>query len=110
MTNGWISWDRKSCCTFDLNKELEHWHNRLHKVSTLQCNMMTKSLRCASSKVTKLPYYDGLTNVDMFLDEFEPKIPEDHRFQALELMLRITPTRWWGMHKHTFLDGEITIE
>ena len=55
--------------------------------------MMMKSLCCVSSKVRKLPYYDGLTNVDMFLDEFERKIHEDHQFQALELALRATPTR-----------------
>lgn len=65
--------------------------------------MMTKSLRCAFSEVGKLPYYDCLTNVNLFLDEIECEVPEDHCFQALELALRATPTRWWGMHKDSFV-------
>jgi len=66
--------------------------------------MMTKSLRCVSSKVRSLPYYDGLTDVDKFLDAFEREVPKKHCFQALDLALRATPTRWWGMHKDSF-DG-----
>ena len=65
---------------------------------------MTKLLHCVSSKVRKLPYYDGLTDVEKFLDKFERKVPEDHFFQALDLALRATPTRWWGTHKDSF-DG-----
>ena len=42
---------------------------------------MMKSLRCVSSEVRKLPYYDGLTDVDMFLDEFECEVPEDNTFK-----------------------------
>ena len=38
--------------------------------------MMTKSLCCVSSKVISLPYYDGLTNVDKFLDAYEREVPE----------------------------------
>lgn len=53
--------------------------------------MMMKSLRCVSSNVRKLPYYDGFTDIDMFLDEFECEVPKDHCFQALELALHATP-------------------
>ena len=60
---------------------------------------MTKSLRCLSWEIRKLPYYDGLADVDMFLYEFECEIPEDHNFQALELALHSTLARWWGTHK-----------
>ena len=66
--------------------------------------MMTNSLRCVSSKVRKLPSYDGLTNVDKFLDAFECKVPKDHYFQALYLALHATSARWWGTHKDRF-DG-----
>lgn len=51
-----------------------------------------------------MPYYDGLTDVDKFLDAFERKVPKKHRFQALDLALRATPARWWGTHKANF-DG-----
>lgn len=64
--------------------------------------MMTKSLRCVSTEVRKIPHYDGLTDVDLFLDEFEREVPEEHRFQALELTLRATPSHWWGTHKESF--------
>lgn len=82
--DGWITWDQEISCTFDLDEELEHWKNRLHEVSTLRCNMMMESLCCVSLEVRNLPYYDGLTDVDMFLDEFECEVPEDHHFQELE--------------------------
>lgn len=102
MMNGWILWDLESSSTSDLDEELEHWQNCLHEVSTLRCNMMTKSLWCVLSKVGKLPYYDGLTNVDIFLDEFEHEVPKFDHFQALELALCATPTWWWGTHKDNF--------
>ena len=51
-----------------------------------------------------MPYYDDLTNVDKFVDAFEREVPEKHHFQALDLALCATPTRWWGMHKSNF-DG-----
>jgi len=71
MADGWISWDCESSCTLDSDEELEHWKNRLHEISTLCCNMMTKLLHCVSSNIRNLPYYDGLTDVDKFLDGFE---------------------------------------
>ena len=64
--------------------------------------MMTKSLHCVPSKVRNFPYYDGLTNVDKFLDSCERKVLEDHRFQVLDLTLRTTLARWWGMQKDNF--------
>jgi len=79
-----IAWDRESSCTLNLDEELEHWQNRLHEVSTLRCNMMTKSLRYVSSEVRNLPHYDGLTDVDCFLDAFEREVLEKHHFQALD--------------------------
>lgn len=56
------------------------------------------------SEVNKLPYYDGLTNVARFLDEFEHEVLKDHHFQALDLALCSMHARWWGMHKDSF-DG-----
>lgn len=87
-----------------MNEDLEHWQNRLHELSTLRCNMMTKLLRCVSSEVISFPYYDGLTDVDNFLDSFEREVPKKHRFQTMDLALCATPARWWGIHKDHF-DG-----
>jgi len=56
MADGWIAWDWESSFTSDLEEELENWKNCLHEVSTLQCNMITKSLHHVSSEARKLPY------------------------------------------------------
>jgi len=66
--------------------------------------MMTKSLRYVSLEVRNLPYYDGLTDVDKFLDASECEVPEHHHFYELDLALHATLARWWGMHKDSF-DG-----
>lgn len=66
--------------------------------------MMNQSLRCVSSEVRNLPYYDDLIDVDHFLDAFEREVLEKNRFQALDWALCATPARWWGMHKDSFDD------
>ena len=66
--------------------------------ATLNCNMMARSLRCVSIEVRDLPTYDGLNEVDTFLDAFEREVSEKQRFQALDWVLHATLARWWGMH------------
>jgi hypothetical protein len=105
-----IAWDRESSCTSDSDEELEHWQNRLHEVSTLRCNMMTKSLRCVSSEVRNLPYYDGLTDVDKFLDAFEREVPEKHRFQAWIWHCALRLQDGGVRTKTVLMDGVITEE
>jgi len=51
-----------------------------------------------------LPHYDGLTDVDHFLDAFEREVPKNHHFQALDWELCVTCSRWWGIHKDSFDD------
>ena len=51
-----------------------------------------------------LPTYDGLGEVDAFLDQFEREVLEKKQFKALNWVLRAIPTRWWGMHKGNFDD------
>ncbi len=86
------------------NEEVERWQNQLHEVTTLNCNMMTRSLRCVSTEVRYLPTYDWLSEVDTFLDKFEREVLEKQRFQALNWVLHATPARWWGTHKGSFDD------
>jgi len=65
--------------------------------------MMTKSLWCVSTEVRKLSHYDGFADVDLFLDEFEREVPEEHQFQALELALHLLVGR---VHtRRALLDG-----
>jgi len=42
--------------------------------------MMTQSLRCVSFEERNLPTYDGLNEVDTFLDEFQREVPEKQCF------------------------------
>ena len=79
-TDGWITWECKRSCTLDSNKEIERWQNRLHEVTTLNCNMMIRSLRCVSIEVRDLPTYDGLNEVDTLLDALEREVPERQHF------------------------------
>ena len=74
--DGQITWDRESSCTSDSNEELHRWQNRLHEVTTLSYNMVTRSLRCVSTEVRNMPTYDGLNDVDIVLNAFEREVPE----------------------------------
>lgn len=40
----------------------------------LNCNMMTRSLHCMATEVRDLPTYDGLSEVDDFLNKFEREV------------------------------------
>lgn len=60
----------------------------MHEVSTLCCNMMTKSLHHISTEVRNLQHNDGLDDAILFLDKFEKDVLEEHWFQALDLALR----------------------
>ena len=102
--NGRISWERKSSCTSDSDEEVERWKNRLREVTTLNCNMMVRSLRCVTTKERGMPTYDGLKTVDEFLSKFESAIPEQHQFDALKWALCATPAQWWGTHHGNFED------
>lgn len=101
---GKISWERESSCTSNLDKEIEQWQNWLHEVTTLNCNMMIRSLCCMEIEIRDLPMYDQLIMVDDFLNKFEIEVPEQQRFDSLKWALRAMPTRWWGTHQRSFED------
>ena len=56
----------------DSDEEVEQWQNWLYEVTTLNCNIMTWLLRCVSLEERNLPTYDGLNEVDTFLDASKP--------------------------------------
>ncbi len=102
--DGCITWDHESSYTSGSDEEIECWQNELHEVTMLNCNTMTQSLSYVSSEPRNLPIYDGLNEVDIFLDAFEREVPEKQHFQALDWALYAMPTRWWGTHKGSFDD------
>lgn len=42
----------------------------------LNCNMMKRSLHYIAIEVRDLPTYDGLSEVDDFLNKYEREVPE----------------------------------
>lgn len=72
---GKLSWEQDISCTSDLDSELENWHNRLHEVSIRHCARITKSIHCMISEVCNLPSYDGLGDVNTFLNDYEEQVP-----------------------------------
>lgn len=95
---------RKSSCTSDSDEEIERWKNWLHEVTTLNCNMLVRSLHCMTTEVRSLPMYDGLTVVDGFLEKFEREVSEQQCFDALKWAMHATPARWRGTHQRSFED------
>jgi len=70
-----------------------------HEVSTRGCARISKSVHYMTSEVCNLPYYDGLSDVNIFLDEYVEQVPKIKRLLALDIALKATPDRWWGAHK-----------
>jgi len=78
--DGRITWEHKNSYTSDFDEEIERWQNRLHEVTTLNCNMITYLLHCVSFEIRNMPTYDGLTEVYTFLDAFRREVPEKQCF------------------------------
>jgi len=73
--------------------------------SNLICNMMTRSLCCVLTKVWDIPSYDGLSEVDTFLDKFEREVLEKQCFHALDWVLHAIAARWWITYKEALMTG-----
>lgn len=67
----------------------------MHKVTTVNFNMMIRSLQCMMNKAREMPTYDGEIGVDELLDKFERSVPKQQWYGGLEWLLHTTPTRWW---------------
>ena len=72
--DGQMSWEHESSCTLDSDEEIKRWQNQLHEVTTLNYNMMIRSLRCVATKTRDRPTYDGLSEVEEFLNKFEKEV------------------------------------
>lgn len=75
--DGRISLEKDSSCVSESDEELENQHNRLHEVSNMHCNRLTKSLCYFSTEVCNLPYYGGIGDVSLFIDEIERDVLEE---------------------------------
>ena len=72
--NGRISWERDSSRTSNSDEEIERWQNRLHKVTTLNCNRMVRSLCCVTIEGREL--LTGTTHMEELVERCEMPILE----------------------------------
>ena len=78
---------------------LENWQQHLHEVSRRRLARITKTLCWIESEVSTLPIFYGLSDVRVFVQEYEAQLPCSERLQHLVVALRATPARWWTAHQ-----------
>jgi hypothetical protein len=68
-------------------------------VSTRQCPRINQSLRWIGTELCDPPMYDGLIDISMLVKEFKLQVPRQQRLLALDVVLKVTPTRWWDIKR-----------
>jgi hypothetical protein len=102
--NGALSWRSISLCASNFEEGLEHWQQRMHKVSTRRCVHITRSMCWIGIELCNPPRYDGLTDISMFVKTFELQVAKQQRLLALDVVLKATPARWWAAHREGMKD------
>ena len=77
----------------------KNWQNRLYEVSAHRCAFMTKSPRWIGTEIKDISSFDGLVDVNEFLQQCEQETPHEQRMESIDLAVRATPARWWHAHK-----------
>ena len=75
--DGMLSQCYASSYTSYSEEGLENWQSRMHEISGRCCAHLTKSLRQIGTEVCKVLIFDGLSNIQEFLQELR------HMFLAL---------------------------
>ena len=73
--DGMLSWRCESSCMSDLEVGLENWQECLHEVSRRRLARITKTLRWIGLEVSTLPVFDGLSDIEIFVQEYEAQLP-----------------------------------
>ena len=73
--DGILSWRCESSCVSDSEKGLENWQQCLYEVSGRQLARITKSLHWIGSEVSTVPTFDGLLDIQTFVQEYEAQVP-----------------------------------
>jgi hypothetical protein len=76
----------------------------MYEVSTWRCARLTKAVRWIGTKVSNLPTFDGLNNLEAFLVQFDRIVPIQEMMLVLDETLKATPSRWWGTHKKNIVE------
>lgn len=90
-----LSWECDNSCMPDSNEEVERSQNRVHEVTTLNCNMMIRSLQRETTEVRTLPASDDATNGAEFINHWGTTVMEQKRPDTQEEVLRATTTQGW---------------
>jgi len=106
-SDGMLSWQCESSCVFDSEVGLKNWQQCLHEVSGRRLARITNSLRWIESKVSTLPTFYGLSDIQFFVQEYEVQVPYSERLQYLVVALRATPVMWWTVHQGNIATWEI---
>ena len=85
--DGMLSWHYASSCTSESEEGLENWQNRMHEILGRCCAHLTKSLRWIGTEVVQVPMFDGLFNIQEFLQEYEAQVPISRRLKTLDVAL-----------------------
>ena len=70
-TYGSLSWTSISSCALDSEEGIQHWQQKMHEVYTRRCARITRSLLWIGMELCDPPMYDELTDIGMFIKEFE---------------------------------------
>ena len=96
---GILSWQNITSCATDSDTSLENRKQRLHKVSTRRCARIDHTVRWVGIEIREPPSFHRLNDLQTFLTQYEDAMLENQRLLALDLALKATPARWWGVHK-----------
>jgi hypothetical protein len=83
---------------------LENWQQRLHEVSTRRCARIDRAVRWVGTEIREPPSFHGVNDLEEFLTKYEEEVLENQRLLSLDIALKATPARWWGVHKETIQD------
>jgi hypothetical protein len=102
--DGVLIWRSITSCASDSDTGLENWQQRLHEVSTRRCTRIDLTIRWVGKEIRKPPNLHGVNDLESFLTQYEYEVLKNHRILALDITLKATPVRWWGVHKRTSKD------
>lgn len=99
IDDGILSWRCESSGVSYSEVGLKNWQQLLQEVLGRRLARITKSLRWIGSEVSTLPIFDGLSDIQMFVQEYETQVTYSERLQSLVVAIRATPVRWWIVHQ-----------
>ena len=83
---------------------MEDWQQRLHEVSTRRCTRLDRTVRWVGTEIREPLKFYGVNELEEFLTRYEDEVLENKRLLSLDIVLKETLVRWWGVHKETVKD------